>query len=885
MTAISTATLLACPGMRATGVSVLTAAQWPLLGVIVLLAVGLVWQVLRLRIHSHHLRERQERVRGLESLLHITARIHAFRDRDSLLTEIAESVRKSLGFRMVLLRIYDPQEKVFEAQAFAGVDEEGQEYLRNMPLSLGQFRRMTLPQFKVSNSYYIRYGTSGYEEAAANAYETNLGRRDVGGDEWDERDMLIVPLISPEGEITGYLSVDDPVNGKVPSRNTIEMLELFAQQAATAIASAALYSQLHKQNRELKAAADRLRYHNDLKNNFVANVSHELRTPLTAIKAYTEALLHGRQRMADSAVQEFLEVIHGESEKLSGIVNNLLDLERMENEQITFNRHETDLVALVRGLEGSARSQAEAKKIDFSIHCDQSEIRVDVDPDLVRQLIRHLLDNAFKFTPEGGKVHLALFDGLSSVRIVVEDTGIGVPESKMAYVFDRFYQVDGSSTREHGGQGVGLAICRDIVARHGGRIWGESLHPRGSRFQALLPRRSHVVRQGQGHPQRTVFAEMPEFSEKMIRWIGEMTQAGIVALEMPDAQGEHLLIEAAMGLQDRVVQQSRLLRGEGIPGHVWATGRPVHVRNLADDPEWSAEKARCGVGEGSLLCVPVRRDGDVVGVLLVAHPLDGRSFNKRDLLLLEGVADRLGYIIERVEAHTRTDRDVRELLKAMRRGLAVHRARHDVLADISHDICIEAAQRLHLPRAELAALAFALQAYDLGLSEVPDEILYKATPLLPEEWEIIQQHVHRSLEMIRALEAPPTVGEIILHHHEHYDGSGYPDGLAGEDIPVGSRLLALADGLTAMLHGRPYRPAVSLERALAEMEQLAGSQFCPRCLVPFSAAARRYAERIREIQLARSLAVADYEQEAGGAGHATPDGTSDAEREPVLAGE
>ena len=853
------------------GFTGVVAAPWPLIATLLILAAGLGLELYRMQRQAGALQDRQERVQGLESLLQITARIHSFRDRDALLTEIAESVRKSLGFRMALLRIYDPEEKVFEAKAFAGVDEEGQEYLRNMPLSLAQFRSMTLPQFKISNSYYIRHGSQGYEEAADGALETNLGRRDVGDDEWDERDMLIVPLISPDGEITGYLSVDDPINGKVPSRNTIEMLELFARQAATAIDSAALYSRLHQQNRELQRNADRLRHHSELQNNFVANVSHELRTPLTAIKAYTEALLHGRGRMADTAVQEFLEVIHAESEKLTGIVGNLLDLERMENERVVLNRHETDLVALIRGLEGSARTQAAARKIEFSVHCEQKEILLDVDADLIRQLVRHLLDNAFKFTPEGGRVQLALIDSVASVRIVVEDNGVGIPDSRLAYVFDRFYQVDGSSTRDHGGQGIGLAICKDIVARHGGRIWGERVHPHGSRFQALLPRRGAVVRSLETPEGNGVFGEMPEFADRLIRWIGEMAQAGMVALHLPDGAGERLRIEAAMGLEERFVQQQSWHRGAGIAGHVWATGETVVVADLADDPDWSPERAQCGLAAGAVLAVPLRRDDAVVGVLTAGSPLAGRVFGERHLLLLEGLGQRLPRILDRYHAHARSTRDIRALFQAMRRGLAIHRARHDALADVCHDICLEAARELRLGREEMAALSFALQTYDLGLSGVPDEILYKAPALAPEEWEIIQQHVQLSLEMIQTLEAPPRVADIVRHHHEHYDGSGYPGGLAGEEIPLASRLLALADSLTAMLQGRPYRPAVSLERALAEMAEGAGRQFCPRSLPAFRECALRHAERIREIQLSRSLA--------------THDNTTDKQEEPVEHGE
>jgi len=162
---------------------------------------------------------------------------------------------------------------------------------------------------------------------------------------------------------------------------------------------------------------------------------------------------------------------------------------------------------------------------------------------------------------------------------------------------------------------------------------------------------------------------------------------------------------------------------------------------------------------------------------------------------------------------------------------------------------------MHLTEPETMSLAFALQTYDLGLTGIPDDIIYKGPPLEPEEWEILQQHVHLSLQLISSLDAPGEVHDIVLHHHEHYDGTGYPRGLSGEDIPLGARLLMLADSLTAMLQGRPYRRAVTLEQALGEMQQRAGSQFCPRCLTNFLDEAQRHAERIGAVQHARNLAL------------------------------
>jgi len=822
------------------------------------LVLVLVWQILRLRERTRTLRDRQDRVQGLEDILNISARMHAFHDVDHLLNEVADAVRRSLGFRMVLLRIYRTEDKIFEARAFAGVDEEGREYLRSMPLSLAEFRKMTLPQFQVSNSFFIPFDAKGSPVASLGGYVADLGERMAG--EWDERDMLIVPLTSPEGEINGYLSIDDPIDRLRPTEKTIERLELFARQAATAISSAELYSRLNLQNQELLDATDRLRYHHDLKNNFVANVSHELRTPLTSIKAYCEALLHGEQKMDSLGRSEFLRVIDQEAEKLTGIVNNLLDLERMEGTQVRFNRHQTDLVALVRGVEGSVRNQAVAKNITLSIHFAQENISLWVDGDQIRQLVRHLIDNAIKFTPSGGTVHLSVLDGVSSVRFVVEDNGIGIPDNKMSYIFDRFYQVDGSSTREYGGQGIGLAICRDIVTRHGGRLWGERVQPRGVRFNALLPKRKDIIQRASTR-RKGAFSDQSGFAEKLIQWTGELMRVKIVSLMTPDSNGDHLVIEAAMGLEDHIVQNTRLARGEGIAGRVWQTRETIFIEDVTTLGRAFNSIASGRYSTGSLLSAPVMDGDEVVAVVNVNNRIDGRPFSERDQLLLNGLVTRMGRILGRARDHERSTREFENMLKALRKGVAIRRARHDELAEISHEICVATARRMKMDQTELMDLAFALQTFDLGLSGIPDEILYKTPPLEPEEWQIIHQHVDIGLELVAGLDVPERVLEFIKHHHEHYDGSGYPDKRQGEEIPLGSRLLGLADALTSMLQGRPYRRSQSLADALSDMETRSGRQFCPRSLAIFLEEASPFAEAVQEIQDKRFLALPSETEE------------------------
>ncbi len=789
----------------------------------------------------------QRRARSLERILQLAARIKAMRSLNDVLDQIAQAVRESLGFRMVLLRIYSPATQSFEARAFAGIDDDGKAQLAGLQVSLEQYRKLTQPRFKLSESYFISHTDEQWSEVAAGGYTPQLGAR--APDEWHEEDMLIVPLRDPaDGEVRGYLSVDDPEDRRIPSLDTMRLLELFAAQAVIAIDTAALHERLARSNGELARASDLLQNLNEMKSNFVANVSHELRTPLTSIKAYTETLVHNQAAMSETMRQEFLGVIHQESEKLTAIIDNILHLSRLEDGPARINRSEIDLAEVVGAEAKRAAAQASAKGIHFQARLSASPLPLHADAAQLAQVVAQLLDNAFKFTPAGGSVRLVLTDGIASVRLVVEDDGIGIPADKMEYIFDRFFQADGSSTREHGGQGVGLAICRDIVQWHEGQIWAENLSPQGTRFQVVLPRRNRVVQRVRAEAARPVFNDPRAFVEKLVHWIGETMGVRSVSLMTPDEHGDQLVVEAAVGLAESIVQATRVRRGEGIAGKVWVSGRSLLVTDVAADPRLGKRSNDPQYATPSLLSVPLLEGLACIGVVNVNNRLDGRAFNADDLLLLESLAPRVAHLLTRLRGFTRQAEEFVALRDALRTAAALRRERCDHLADACHEICLATARRLKLPQEELENLAFALRFYDVGLSRVSSQLLRKPQPLSGAERDLIRQHVRHGLEILQPLETSPKVRQIIAHHHERYDGEGYPDRLEGEAIPIGARLLALTDSLNAMLQGRPYRPPLALPAALAEIERLAGSQFCPRLAASFLLEARQRASCIAALQ-------------------------------------
>ena len=222
----------------------------------------------------------------------------------------------------------------------------------------------------------------------------------------------------------------------------------------------------------------------ELKSRFFANISHEFRTPLTLI-------LGPVKRMQDAAVdqqcREELGLVHRNASRLLQLVNQLLDLSRLESGSMKLQTAPEDIVPLLRGLLQSFSSYAERKKISMAFTSSAETIVVYIDRDKVQKIITNVLSNAFKFTPEGGRIEMSLAQDPHYVNVRISDTGIGIPAQKIPRIFDRFYQVDGSHTREQEGTGIGLSLTRELVELHKGTIAVESAEGEGTTFTIRLP--------------------------------------------------------------------------------------------------------------------------------------------------------------------------------------------------------------------------------------------------------------------------------------------------------------------------------------------------------------------------------------------------------------
>jgi len=271
-------------------------------------------------------------------------------------------------------------------------------------------------------------------------------------------------------------------------------------------ASDASFRELSAQNEQLKQAYGKLKQLDQLKSNFLATMSHELRTPLTSIIGYSEMLGSGMGGELNPTQHEFVDTIRAKGDHLLELILTLLDVAKLEQSQVKLQRVAIDPVALAQDVVRTVSPTAAKKHIELSSHCAPALARVHADPGRLRQVLLNLVENAIKFTPANGRVSLEVEPATlappmeedapgmvllgapePAVQFTVRDTGIGIAESEHERIFDAFYQVDGSATREYGGTGLGLSIVKRLVDAHDGAIELDSRLGAGTTFRVRIP--------------------------------------------------------------------------------------------------------------------------------------------------------------------------------------------------------------------------------------------------------------------------------------------------------------------------------------------------------------------------------------------------------------
>jgi putative nucleotidyltransferase with HDIG domain len=296
-----------------------------------------------------------------------------------------------------------------------------------------------------------------------------------------------------------------------------------------------------------------------------------------------------------------------------------------------------------------------------------------------------------------------------------------------------------------------------------------------------------------------------------------------------DEREERLVMRAAHGLSPGQEGQVKYRLGEGLSGRVFLESRLANVPDVAADPRWKREPDKEATHPSgrviSALVVPLIVGVKTMGVLGVVNKIGLPAFAQSDEAFLTALASQAAIAIE----NARLYEDVRSLSITTVRSLATAIDGRDPYmrghSDAVARLAVRLGRELGWSGADQEMLEFAALLHDVGKITIPDTILHKVEPLTPDAWNIIRLHPYHSAQIIKPVEPLQRVVPWIYHHHEWWDGTGYPDGLKGTDIPLAARIIAVADAFNAMTTGRPYRVARSVAEALAEMQRCAGRQF------------------------------------------------------------
>ena len=603
-------------------------------------------------------------------------------------------------------------------------------------------------------------------------------------------------------------------------------LQALADALALALERADLVRALDDERSRVLAAERRLAAAQEATSALMSIVAHELRSPLSSIKAYAETLAANLDN-ARAPRERFLGIIDEECDRLGSLVTDVHDLSRLESGECTLRLTPLSLSEFGREM-CTALSEAASRRRVTIVHEPEADIRIEADPEYLRRAVANLVGNAIQFSPEGASVKVRFSVRGDEWLCAVTDQGPPPPAEDLSQVFEGFYRARRqlpSGQPSHEGTRVGLAIARSIVQLHGGRMWAELPAEGGTRFSFAMPCRQVASARARRTARQTVGREdLSELFGAIVEMVAATLETSIVSLVLVDPDRGDLFVAAAVGLDPKGVGGRRTTMRSGVAGAVAAWGRPVLVENIETDrrfrrlnhPQYQTK---------SLLCVPLRVEGNVIGVVNANNKTSGESFDEDDLALLVMLTERVGSAIERACAYPDSRRVVEDALEAVR---CMTRLKRDLALGSRREVrrVRAVARELGVPAADLDVIGYVASIHDVGMVRVAFEA-GQTGKLTAAQRTAVSSHPEVSVAILRPLEYLGVVRELILSHHERWDGTGYPRGLAGEAIPLGARILAVVDTWESLTGPRPFRIALGPSEAVAELRREAGSQFDP----------------------------------------------------------
>jgi len=422
--------------------------------------------------------ELDKRLSGLDGLQKISRLVSTTLDEEEIFLRLNQSVLSDLGFDQFLILLHE-QSKDFRCRLALGFSQENLDFL--LPF-LSQHPQLitNLMQQQIISSRKQKDGE--HQELL----------RILG-----VKSLVITPLLDQK-KLIGVLFAGNLINQNILTEGDEELIAILSDQIAQALKNARLFEAAYRSSQdlerkvlerthELSSALEEVRRISKTKTDFISAVSHELRTPLTSIKGYASLLLTGKMGDIPENVKDRLSKINHHSDSLVKLINELLDISRIESGKVSMQRSRQSIVPLIDNTRDLLSPQIKEKNITYVTDVPQELPEVDIDPSQIERVIINLVGNAIKFTPENGAITIRAAQNTASLTVSVIDTGIGIREEDIPNLFMEFYRTENAINQDIKGSGLGLALAKKIIEAHGGQIAVTSKINEGSTFSFTLP--------------------------------------------------------------------------------------------------------------------------------------------------------------------------------------------------------------------------------------------------------------------------------------------------------------------------------------------------------------------------------------------------------------
>jgi hypothetical protein len=523
--------------------------------------------------------------------------------------------------------------------------------------------------------------------------------------------------------------------------------------------------------------------------------------------------------------KKFLGAVVEESGKLLNTINGVIDLSRMEFGEGDLRKEEVEICGVLSDVCAILNPMCVDKDVEVVVQVGEGTPKACLDREMIFLMFRNLMEASITLARESSSINVVTEEDENFLKATISLT----PSPKILEMENILRAVSGKEVvpSETGSLGLTLQVAKNIVFRHGGRIWAETHDSSCWNLVVLFGKESRAIMPSD--LMLEIMASRPEL-RRMLALVEDMiTKVMDVSgcrLLLEDSATGTLLPGAAADCDADSERVSAVSKGQGLSGRVFEEGSPIvlnshkDVADLDIDETLPFEKMPCA-------SVPIKLKGRVVGVLTVSDKNGKADFFEDDELgLLAALGDRIGVALEHATSYESARDQFVSAMVAMKTVLEARRASFGK-AHEHVGLVTELGKAVGLDDDEVRLLQYVSGVYDVGMVKVGDGILQRRGGLKDGEYESVKRHPEAGVDIVGPIEFLEQVKEIILHHHERFDGQGYPDKLRGESIPVGARILAVVDAFSTMLNDRPYRPAMTVEEAVDELRRCSGSQFDP----------------------------------------------------------